>query len=142
VSTYFSPLVQALAPRTVRGFLTSATLSKPLSRECLLYLFGKLLSKFPGSGVFVSREPHLPRIHTGFHIKPMQRLVKTKPGRRFSEHLSHRVSFTWCCRELCSGAPVSAAKRSCSLPAGRRHLKEAKYPLRPTLLNFVRGEAM
>ena len=57
-----SPLVQALAPRTVRGPMASATLSKPLSRECLVNLFGKRLSKLPGSGLFVSREPHLPRI--------------------------------------------------------------------------------
>ena len=57
----FSPLVQALAPRTVRGRLASATLSKPLIRECLVYLFRELLSKFPGSGLYVSRKPHLPR---------------------------------------------------------------------------------
>ena len=56
-----SPLVQALAPRTVRGRLASATLSKPLIRECLVYLFRELLSKFPGSGLYVSRKPHLPR---------------------------------------------------------------------------------
>jgi len=58
----FSPLVQALAPRTVRGRLASATLSKPLIRECLVYLFRELLSKFPGSGLYVSRKPHLPRM--------------------------------------------------------------------------------
>jgi len=58
---FVSPLVQALAPRTVRGQIASATLSKPLSRECLVNLFDKLLSKFPGSGLCVSREPHLPR---------------------------------------------------------------------------------
>ena len=33
----FSPLVQASAPRTVRGPKTSATLGKPLSREFLFY---------------------------------------------------------------------------------------------------------
>ena len=32
-----SSLAQALAPRTVRGISTSATLGKPLSRECLFY---------------------------------------------------------------------------------------------------------
>ena len=58
----FSPLVQASAPRTVRGRLASATLSKPLVRECLVYLFRELLSKFPGSGLYVSRKPHLPRM--------------------------------------------------------------------------------
>jgi len=41
--------------------MASATLSKPLSRECLVNLFGELLWKLPGSGLFVSREPHLPR---------------------------------------------------------------------------------
>ena len=33
----FSPLVQASAPRAVRGVIASATLGKPLIRECLFY---------------------------------------------------------------------------------------------------------
>jgi hypothetical protein len=56
-----SPLVQVLAPRTVRGPKTSATLGKPLIREFLFYRSGKLLSKSSGSGLCVAQEPHLPR---------------------------------------------------------------------------------
>lgn len=63
VST-LSPLVQASAPRTVRGRPTSATLGKPLIREFLFYRSGKLLSKSSGSGLCVAQEPRLPRIHT------------------------------------------------------------------------------
>jgi hypothetical protein len=32
-----SPLVQVSAPHAVRGAIASATLGKPLIRECLLY---------------------------------------------------------------------------------------------------------
>ena len=62
-TSFFSPLVQASAPRTVRGLSTSATLGKPLSREFLFYRSGKLLSKSSGSGLCVAREPRLPRNH-------------------------------------------------------------------------------
>jgi len=59
--------------------MASATLSKPLSRECLVNLFGKLLSKFPGSGLCVSREPHLPRIRLSkTYIKLPKNFVKEK----------------------------------------------------------------
>jgi hypothetical protein len=34
---FFSPLVQASAPRAVRSAIASATLGKPLIRECLFY---------------------------------------------------------------------------------------------------------
>jgi len=37
LSNWLSPLAQASAPRAVRGFRTSATLDKPLIRECLFY---------------------------------------------------------------------------------------------------------
>ena len=62
-SPFYSPLVQALAPRTVRGPKTSATLGKPLAREFLLHPYCQLLSKPLGSGLCVTREPRLPRIH-------------------------------------------------------------------------------
>jgi hypothetical protein len=49
--------------------MASATLSKPLSRECLVYLSGELLWKFPGSGLYVTREPHLPRMRPYIDLK-------------------------------------------------------------------------
>ena len=39
----------------------AATLSKPLSRECLFDPLSERLSTSPGSGMCVAREPHLPR---------------------------------------------------------------------------------
>jgi hypothetical protein len=42
---FFTSLVQALAPRTVRSPKASATLGKPLSREFLFYRYCQLLSK-------------------------------------------------------------------------------------------------
>jgi hypothetical protein len=41
--------------------MVAATLSKPLSRECLFNPLSERLSTLPGSGVYVAREPHLPR---------------------------------------------------------------------------------
>ena len=37
LSNWLSSLAQASAPHAVRGFRTSATLDKPLIRECLFY---------------------------------------------------------------------------------------------------------
>ncbi len=62
VQSFSSPLVQALAPRPVRGPKTSATLGKPLSREFLFYRYSQHLSTPLGSGLCVTREPRLPRI--------------------------------------------------------------------------------
>lgn len=55
-----SPLVQASAPRTVRG-IASATLGKPLIRECLFYPDGVFRCR-QGNGLCVTREPRLPRM--------------------------------------------------------------------------------
>src|SRR5579875_1570102 len=56
------PLVQASAPRPVRPrFAGPATLGKPLNREFLFYPC-QHLSMLVGSGLFVAREPRLPRV--------------------------------------------------------------------------------
>ncbi len=62
-TSFLSPLVQASAPRTVRGLTTPATLGKPLVREFLFYRCFQSLSTPSGSGLYVAREPRLPRIH-------------------------------------------------------------------------------
>jgi hypothetical protein len=65
-----SPLVQASAPRAVRG-PASATLGKPLIREYLFYptdVFGCR----QGSGLCVAREPRLPRMSQGLTNLPRQ----------------------------------------------------------------------
>ena len=62
--------------------MASATLSKPLSRECLVNLFGELLWKLPGSGLFVTREPRLPRIRLfEFRLTLIKNSVKRKEQR-------------------------------------------------------------
>src|SRR5215470_8643482 len=52
------------APSTT---MVAATLSKPLSRECLFNPLSERLSTLPGSGVYVAREPHLPRNESMSH---------------------------------------------------------------------------
>src|SRR6516165_11770900 len=47
--------------RAPSASIVAATLSKPLSRECLFNPLSERLSTLPGSGVYVAREPHLPR---------------------------------------------------------------------------------
>src|SRR5262252_5448481 len=47
--------------RAPSASIVAATLSKPLSRECLFHPLSERLSTLPGSGVYVAREPHLPR---------------------------------------------------------------------------------
>jgi hypothetical protein len=47
--------------RAPSATFVAATLSKPLSRECLFNPLSERLSTLPGSGVYVAREPHLPR---------------------------------------------------------------------------------
>lgn len=73
-----SPLVQASAPRAVRG-LASATLGKPLIREYLFYptdVFGCR----QGSGLCVAREPRLPRMSRGLTNSPRQSQPPTRPA--------------------------------------------------------------
>jgi hypothetical protein len=58
-----SPLAQASAPRAVRSLCAgSATLDRPLIRECLFYPTDEPLSMLLGSGLYAAREPRLPRI--------------------------------------------------------------------------------
>jgi hypothetical protein len=47
--------------RAPSASIVVATLSKPLRRECLFDPLSERLSTLPGSGVYVAREPHLPR---------------------------------------------------------------------------------
>ena len=48
LSNWLSSLAQASAPHAVRGFRTSATLDKPLIRECLFYPFHQHLWTLTG----------------------------------------------------------------------------------------------
>ena len=55
----------ASAPRAVRSrYPESATLDKPLIRECLFYPTYEPLAMLLGSGLCVARTPRLPRIQT------------------------------------------------------------------------------
>ena len=54
----------ASAPRAVRSLAGSATLDKPLIRECLFYPTYEPLAMLLGSGLCVARTPRLPRIQT------------------------------------------------------------------------------
>src|SRR5215470_6657511 len=53
--------------RAPSASIVAATLSKPLSRECLFDPLSERLSTLPGSGVYVAREPHLPRNESKSH---------------------------------------------------------------------------
>ena len=53
--------------RAPSASIVAATLSKPLSRECLFDPLSERLSTLPGSGVYVAREPHLPRNESMSH---------------------------------------------------------------------------
>ena len=55
--------------RAPSATLVAATLSKPLSRECLFNPLSERLSTLPGSGVYVAREPHLPRNESVSHCR-------------------------------------------------------------------------
>jgi hypothetical protein len=55
--------------RVPSATLVAATLSKPLSRECLFNPLSERLSTLPGSGVYVAREPHLPRNESVSHCR-------------------------------------------------------------------------
>src|SRR5215831_7986892 len=53
--------------RAPSASIVAATLSKPLSRECLFNPLTERLSTLPGSGVYVARKPHLPRNESMSH---------------------------------------------------------------------------
>jgi len=55
--------------RAPSATFVAATLSKPLSRECLFNPLSERLSTLPGSGVYVAREPHLPRNESVSHCR-------------------------------------------------------------------------
>lgn len=63
-----SPHVQASAPCTVIDTIASATLGQPLIREGLFYPGSPHLWMRLGSGLCVTREPHLPRIYSSHTI--------------------------------------------------------------------------
>ena len=81
------------APSTT---MVAATLSKPLSRECLFNPLSARLSTWPGSGVYVAREPHLPR----------------------NENVSHCTAGRVKCTRRCSGQKYTPLCPPCNPKCG------------------------
>src|SRR5262249_8779563 len=107
----------------------AATLSKPLSRECLFNPLSERLSTLPGSGVYVAREPHLPRNESlsccitrswsttgnaaGRSILHSSSCATRNVGRKFHD-TSSAHTLIWC-----SCARSVHLRRACCLHGGR-----------------------
>jgi len=78
--------------RAPSAILIAATLSKPLSRECLFDPLSERLSTLPGSGVCVAREPHLPRNECVFDCTPESWSTTGNAASRSILHASSRAT--------------------------------------------------
>src|SRR5215470_10217759 len=82
--------------RAPSASIVAATLSKPLRRECLFHPLSARLSTWPGSGVYVAREPHLPR----------------------NENVSHCTAGRVKCTRRCSGQKYTPLCPPCNPKCG------------------------